>query len=170
MKEYYIVEFVDVKSPSILERIFDSKEKADVYKSEHELGKFAAVITTTHLNIYQIYLQEILNVLRAQPDKFNPLGFRGCVYEKNEPEPHESFHCVIGQHAVDHNIKLPDDNPTADDFYDLRFRDRIPDEILDDLEAAATSIQSYADGGDKEDIKQWNDVIPFVEQIMKGRN
>jgi hypothetical protein len=174
--EYYMVEFVGVKSPSILERVFNTKEEAAVYKSEHELGKFAAVITTTHLSIYQIYLQEILNVLGAQPDKRNPRGFMGCVYNKFEPEPWESERCVIGQHLFDHNIKLPVDpsreNPSADALiFQIFFRKRtLPEEILQDLCFTAREVQRIADGSMDEKPKLWSEIIPEVVEMMEGRN
>lgn len=173
--EYYMVEFVGVKSPSVLERIFNTRIEAVVYKSEHELGKFAAVITTTHLNIYRIYLQEILNVLGEQPEKRNPRGFMGCLYIKSEPEPWESSRCVIGQHLFNHNIKLPFDpsreNPAAEALLEqIFFNGSIPEEILQDLAATARKVQIIADGPTDGKPKVWAELIPQVVDMMDGRN
>ena len=173
--EYYVVEFLGVKSPSILERVFLLKEDAVVYKSEHELGKFAAIITATWPNVRTTYLQEVLNTLGESPDKVNPLGFMGCVYFKDQPEENETPRCVIGQHLFDHGIdtekSLRRANPTADVLYGSLFPEGTAS-CIDKLGHLAYRIQSFADGDGpgREDRKTWSEVIDYVQTLMEESN
>lgn len=165
----FMVEFVGVESPSILERVFDNKDDADVYKSEHENGKFAAVLSTSVDNVKKIYLQEILNVLNSNPKAVNPSNALGCLYYTGSPSENEAQRCVFGEHfhMFGYDIKSAivqgGGNPHAGLLVEIMFGGT---RVADELAVLAETIQGVADGQGKSPL-EWKDVAVFVNQEME---
>lgn len=177
MSKVFVVEFVGYKQPTILERVFKTKEAAKNYKHEHENGKFAAVIKMSTSAVQRLYLLEIIEVLEHFPNLRNPQTGLGCVYQKDNPADDEAPRCVIGEHFYSYGFDLkslfkPERvglNPTASAIYVDMYSD--PDSAVTycELSELAQQVQDIADTSNKSmTSRPWKDVEIKVLELLEG--